>query len=369
MASITLMQLPPPSDWQNFERLCRDLWALLLEDKNTQRNGRNGQPQCGVDVYGVDSAGKRYGIQCKGKDNYTNATVTEKELRNEVEKAKKFKPGIDHFILATTGPKDTNLERVAREITATQNETNSFSVHFFGWTDVIERLEQYPELVKKYYHLLINDRDKAHRFFKAWSKLVSYSKMSTHCNFLPSGQFSVRFSRPYILSLESYFYKINEILKDPHWQDLPSNVKIAITNFNRVIKDLIATCWQYESKMDNEGIVTYWISADHLAYEQQGKYIEYRKNVLRAVFYQTILAANYVAKTVNACLSDIQIDYIGFTEEFPYNHPIFGDPHPSPETFPMYPEDDVLTGNLYLGLIATDYHIRDQIYPPKPPCF
>ena len=44
-----------------------------------KKNGRNGQPQAGVDVYGISKGEMNYwGIQCKGKDDYVNAKLTKK---------------------------------------------------------------------------------------------------------------------------------------------------------------------------------------------------------------------------------------------------------------------------------------------------
>lgn len=43
-------QIPPVANWSTFEDLCRDLWAYEWKDINTQKNGRAGQSQHGVDV-------------------------------------------------------------------------------------------------------------------------------------------------------------------------------------------------------------------------------------------------------------------------------------------------------------------------------
>lgn len=49
-----------------FERLCRDLWASIWDDPNTQMHGRGGQEQAGVDIYGQPRTGSGYSaVQCK----------------------------------------------------------------------------------------------------------------------------------------------------------------------------------------------------------------------------------------------------------------------------------------------------------------
>src|SRR5262245_4574161 len=74
-------RIPPPSKWEDSETLCADLWRRIWQDENTQRNGRSGQPQNGVDVFGRPGKGSRWaGIQCKGKNEFVRSVLTEREL-------------------------------------------------------------------------------------------------------------------------------------------------------------------------------------------------------------------------------------------------------------------------------------------------
>ena len=57
------------------------------------------------------------GIQSKGKDNYSDKSLTKDEVRHEVEKAKSFTPKLSQFIIATTSLKDGKLQELARSIT------------------------------------------------------------------------------------------------------------------------------------------------------------------------------------------------------------------------------------------------------------
>jgi len=56
------------------------------------------------------------GVQCKGKDTYTDKILTEDELRREAEKAKTFAPTLARFTIATTGPRDATIQQVARTL-------------------------------------------------------------------------------------------------------------------------------------------------------------------------------------------------------------------------------------------------------------
>ena len=66
------------------------MWGEIWKREETiQRNGRQGQKQDGVDVYGMpQGTACYYGIQCKGKDEYTHAQLTKNEINREIEKAR-----------------------------------------------------------------------------------------------------------------------------------------------------------------------------------------------------------------------------------------------------------------------------------------
>ena len=118
MTDITNRVLPPPRNWQDLERLCFDLYSRMWRTNDAEMNGRQGQPQAGVDVHGTDrhEGGRLVGVQCKGEDQGYGGAVTEKELREEIEKAKTFEPPLQVFVLATTAPNDVVIQRVARTI-------------------------------------------------------------------------------------------------------------------------------------------------------------------------------------------------------------------------------------------------------------
>lgn len=116
MSSLSATQIPKPSDEQAFERACVPLWCGLLKDPNVQKNGRRGQGQDGVDLYGIrDRDPDQYvGIQCKLKGD--GKALSDKEVRTEVEKALKFKPALREFFIVTTAPDDAAMHELARVI-------------------------------------------------------------------------------------------------------------------------------------------------------------------------------------------------------------------------------------------------------------
>lgn len=100
-------------------------------------HGRNGQPQSGVDVSGVDQRTRiQVGIQCRGRGDgsiWTNSRLTQKELREEAAKARSFYPKLDVFVVLTTGPNDTQLKKAAAEISERHARDGSFEVQVHGW--------------------------------------------------------------------------------------------------------------------------------------------------------------------------------------------------------------------------------------------
>ncbi|MGL1958553.1 MAG: hypothetical protein OCD00_14700 [Colwellia sp.] len=147
-------QIPPPKDWQEFEELCADLWQEILNSTNTELNGRTGQPQNGVDVFGqIGESTKWFGLQCKGKDGRygDHHQVTEKELVEEVEKAKNFKPNLTRFILATTAPNDAKIQEIARRITVGHQAQGLFTVQVKSWDEIHREIAKYKVVIEKFY--------------------------------------------------------------------------------------------------------------------------------------------------------------------------------------------------------------------------
>ena len=127
--------LPPPNDSAGFESLCYDLFKALWQDQGAQKNGRRGQPQAGVDVFG-QKAGKWVGVQCKQKDNLVWRKITAAQLRTEVKKARHFRPPLSEFILATTGPADEKVQQRARELTDAHKQKRLFKVVVWSWPKI-----------------------------------------------------------------------------------------------------------------------------------------------------------------------------------------------------------------------------------------
>jgi hypothetical protein len=135
-------QLRKPENWQDFETLCKKLWGEIWECPEIKKNGRTGQVQHGVDVFGIPKGeSSYYGIQCKGKDDYTDAQLSEKEINEELKKAMKFQPKLKKFYIATTANKDSKIEEFVRRKNIEFAEAGFFEVHLFSWEDIVDLID------------------------------------------------------------------------------------------------------------------------------------------------------------------------------------------------------------------------------------
>jgi hypothetical protein len=134
----------PPENWQDFETLCKKLYGEIWKCPHTiKKNGRLGQPQSGIDIYGKPKGESEYwGIQCKGKDNYLENKLTEKEIDEEISKALLFEPKLKTLIFTTTAPKDVNIEKYIRLKDIESSSNNSFEIVLYSWQDIADLIEE-----------------------------------------------------------------------------------------------------------------------------------------------------------------------------------------------------------------------------------
>jgi tetratricopeptide (TPR) repeat protein len=143
MSLLAATQIPKPADEQAFERASIVLWRGLLEDPNVQRNGRRGQRQNGVDLYGIRrrDSDHHVGIQCKLKGE--GHFLTEEEVRDEVRKALTFKPRLKEYFIVTTAPDDVAMQELARELTADLKKAGTpMPVYVWGWNTLEELIAE-----------------------------------------------------------------------------------------------------------------------------------------------------------------------------------------------------------------------------------
>lgn len=152
---LSSYHLPAPADWQAFERLARDLFSAEWADPRAQLNGRAGQAQSGVDVFGHNAVtGKLEGVQCKGKDGRFGHAVTIDELRDEVKKVATFVPPLSHFYLITSGVTDVKVQQEARVISAQNLQSGTFGVEVYSWDQLLAMLQKFPKVARVHFRAL-----------------------------------------------------------------------------------------------------------------------------------------------------------------------------------------------------------------------
>jgi len=136
-------QMRKPENWQDFESLCKVLWGEIWSCPEIKKNGRSGQTQHGVDIYGMPNGSQKYiGIQCKGKDDYSKSTLSEKEIDAEIKKAKNFKPKLEKLYFTTTANKDSGIEEYVRLKNEESMNNNGFEIHIFSWEDIVDLIDE-----------------------------------------------------------------------------------------------------------------------------------------------------------------------------------------------------------------------------------
>jgi len=144
------IRLPIPKNWQDFESICHRLWTEIWNDLNAQKNGRQGQAQHGVDIFGKPIYTSNYhGVQCKDKDNRLGSILTETELVKECNNAIDFKPSLSTFTLATTSQRDEGIQEFYRNLN--EGKKFSFDINVWSWDDIEAEIAYRPMILNHYY--------------------------------------------------------------------------------------------------------------------------------------------------------------------------------------------------------------------------
>jgi hypothetical protein len=144
MPDIRDLQLAPLDDEDRFEDLCLALWRRILNQPAMQRNGRRGQRQHGVDLFGRrDKSGTWVAIQCKVR---SGGALSEEDVLNDVESAKNFNPRLAEMVFATTARRDAGLQEYARTLTDNNSAEGYFAVSISSWDDLREEISKEENL-------------------------------------------------------------------------------------------------------------------------------------------------------------------------------------------------------------------------------
>lgn len=154
------IKIPEITHSETFENLTFDLYLRVLN--RTQKNGRRGQSQNGVDVYGYSNKNELVGIQCKVKskadwEDKRFRTSFIREIEDEVRQAVNFSDNLKEFIIVTTAPRDSVIQSEIRALDERVLNDHGFHVQVMFWDDITEKLTNpvHKDTFKKYYGDLI----------------------------------------------------------------------------------------------------------------------------------------------------------------------------------------------------------------------
>lgn len=147
MPSHTTALLPMPKSWDEFEDITADILKSIWKDEYIIRNGRTGQRQNGVDIYGKPHYlnGEYSGCQCK------NTVTTIGEIKQEIKEAEKFKPELKEFVFFVGSKRDSKLQEEVRLLDLERLKSNKFGIKILFWEDMCLRLSNYPDLMEKHF--------------------------------------------------------------------------------------------------------------------------------------------------------------------------------------------------------------------------
>ena len=235
-------QLRKPENWQDFERLCKVLWGEIWECPDTiKRNGRQGQAQKGVDIYGIKKRECVYrGIQCKGKDDYTNSQLTESEIDKEIAKALLFTPKLKSFYFATTANKDAHIEEYIRNKNLESISNGGFEIDIFAWEDIVDLIEAHRNI----YNWFLNncsykDVSDVEVFIggeKEYTICPEYYRITREYYLKPQNMFSISQEQLRLLKTNTQFMSLNNVLNPPSKHDYRwCTIPISITNTGKTV--------------------------------------------------------------------------------------------------------------------------------------
>src|SRR5262245_47309332 len=155
MPTIASSNVPTPRSWDEFEDITLAAAKLRWDSSDFYRNGRPGQKQDGVDIWGHDDDDRHIGVQCKNTvDGISLATV-----KAEIANAEAFKPKLDRLYIATTAKRDAVLQKAVREISKKRLQPGLFKVDVLFWDDVCQDLAKDDDIFFRHYPQLRQGTD------------------------------------------------------------------------------------------------------------------------------------------------------------------------------------------------------------------
>jgi hypothetical protein len=146
MPTLSSSNIPTPKSWDEFEDIVLAAAKLRWDSPDFFRNGRPGQAQEGVDVWGHDD-GRQIGIQCKNTVGGITFAIVEVEIKN----AATFEPPLDRLYIATTAKRDGPLQKKVRKLSSERAKEKLFKVDLLFWDEICLDLTKDEDVFFRHY--------------------------------------------------------------------------------------------------------------------------------------------------------------------------------------------------------------------------
>lgn len=163
--SSVVQGLAPPAYWQAFEDLTVGVARVTFDDPAPQKVGRPGQAQHGLDVVVELPDGRRFGIQCKRRDDrdvnndpLPGGPITLASVEAALNEVEAYKGKLDRFILATTAKTDSGLQAQVTKLSDERRMAGKSAVQVWSWADYEAALNRDSPLLTEYYAMVAQGR-------------------------------------------------------------------------------------------------------------------------------------------------------------------------------------------------------------------
>ncbi len=147
MPTLSSANIPTPKSWDEFEDIALAAAKLRWNSSDFYRNGRPGQKQDGVDIWGQDDDGRHIGLQCKN----TIGGVSLEAVKTEIANAERFEPILDRLYIATTAKRDAGLQKALHELSDQRAKMALFKVDVLFWDDICQDLTKDDDIFFRHY--------------------------------------------------------------------------------------------------------------------------------------------------------------------------------------------------------------------------
>ena len=128
--------------------LCLKLLRAYWQCPELELYATRGQAQHGVDIVDLSGQEPLRAAQCKLHEEGKVATPS--EVRDEIEKAKRFKPALGRFVIMTTGKVRKEVHDLLIKINGEHRKNNLFIVQVFDWGRIEELLDEHTDIRDSY---------------------------------------------------------------------------------------------------------------------------------------------------------------------------------------------------------------------------